>query len=119
VRIKPLVELSFGQRFLLTIIIALVILFAIAAFGYFSGGWSEADAKVQVDCMDPTERERIRDLVLRGIDDGLKEQIQHLFETWMKDISDQPRRAMVGTNNAINAHIRARKQSVEWDPPVC
>jgi hypothetical protein len=79
----------------------------------------DAESKVQVDCMDPTERERIRDIVLRGIDDGLKEQIQHLFEIWMKDISDQPRRAMVGTNNAVNAHVRARKQAVEWNPPTC
>jgi hypothetical protein len=79
----------------------------------------EAQSKVQVDCMDPTERERIRDIVLTGIDNGLKEQIQHLFETWMKDISDQPRRAMVGTNNAVNAHVRARKQAIEWNPPMC
>jgi hypothetical protein len=79
----------------------------------------DAQSKVQVDCMDPTERERVRDIVLTGIDNGLKEQIQHLFETWMKDISDQPRRAMVGTNNAVNAHVRARKQAITWDPPSC
>jgi hypothetical protein len=78
-----------------------------------------ASSKVAVDCMDPTERESVRTLVLQGIDDGLRMQIQHLFEIWTKDLSDQPKRAMVGTNNAVNAHVRARKQAVSWDPPVC
>jgi hypothetical protein len=31
--------MTFGQRFLLTLIIVIIILFALAAFGYFSGGW--------------------------------------------------------------------------------
>jgi hypothetical protein len=79
----------------------------------------EAGAKVQVDCMDPTEREHLRSLTLHGIDDGFHDQIKHLFETWMKDTSDQPKRAMVGTNNAVNAHVRARANALAWDPPVC
>ena len=40
-RIPNLGELTIGQRFLLVIIIALVILFAMAALGYFSGGWED------------------------------------------------------------------------------
>jgi hypothetical protein len=118
-KIPALSDLSLGQRIALTFIVVLIVLFALALIGYLTGGWDEADAKVQVDCMDPTERERIRDLVLKGIDSGLTEQIQHLFEVWTKDLSDQPRRAMVGTNNAVNAHVRARKQAVEWTPPTC
>jgi len=31
--------MTYGQRFLLTLIIVLIILFAMAAFGYFTGGW--------------------------------------------------------------------------------
>jgi hypothetical protein len=115
---KQLEDISIGNRIAITVIIVLAVLFVLALIGYLSGRW-EAEAKVQVDCMDPTERERIRDLVLNGIDKGLEEQIRHLFETWMKDLSDQPRRAMVGTNNAVNAHVRARKQAVSWDPPSC
>jgi hypothetical protein len=79
----------------------------------------DAQSKVQADCMDPTERERIREIVLDGIDKGLGEQIRHLFEVWMKDASDQPRRAMVGTNNAFNAHVRARRQALAWNPTLC
>jgi hypothetical protein len=114
----PLEDMSIGNRIALTVAIVVIIIILLACVGYLSGRW-EAEAKVQVDCMDPTERERIRDLVLKGIDDGLQEQIRHLFETWMKDLSDQPRRAMVGTNNAVNAHVRARKQAVTWDPVGC
>jgi hypothetical protein len=79
----------------------------------------EAPAMVQVDCMDPIERERIREIVLNAVDTGLSEQIQHLFEVWTKDLSDQPKRAQVGTNNALNAHVRARKFALAWDPPRC
>jgi hypothetical protein len=115
---RPLEDMHIGHRIMLTVAIVVILIILLACVGYLSGRW-EAEAKVQVDCMDPTERERIRDLVLKGIDDGLRGQIQLLFEVWVKDLSDQPRRAMVGTNNAVNAHVRARKQAIEWDPPSC
>ena len=80
----------------------------------------EASSRVQVDCMDSTERERVREIVVRGIDEGLEKAITNLFDVWQKDPeSAQPKRAMVGTNNAVNAHVRARKQALAWDPPVC
>ena len=40
-RIPPLNEMTVGQRFILIIVIVLVILFALAAFGYFTGGWED------------------------------------------------------------------------------
>lgn len=77
-------------------------------------------AKIPYDCADPTERERVRDLVLQGIDDGLKKAMTHLFDVWQKDPNtEQPRRAQVGTTNAVNAHNRARKLALAWDPPPC
>jgi hypothetical protein len=77
-------------------------------------------AKVSYDCIDPTERERVRELALAGIDDGLKRSMTHLFEVWQKDPEhEQPKRAQVGTTNAINAHNRARKLALAWDPPTC
>jgi hypothetical protein len=76
-------------------------------------------ARVAVDCMDPTEREKVRGIVLEGIDHGLEKSITGLFDIWTKDPTDQPKRAMVGTNNAVNAHVRARKQALAWDPPAC
>jgi hypothetical protein len=80
----------------------------------------EAEGKVTYDCTDPTERERVREIALKGIDDGLQSALSHLFDIWQKDPNtQQPQRAQVGTTNAINAHNRARKFALAWSPPTC
>lgn len=80
----------------------------------------EALSKVPYDCVDPTERERIRQIAFEGIDKGLTDAMSHLFDIWQRDPQNsQPQRAQVGTTNAINAHIRARKLAFAWDPPNC
>ena len=104
---SPIVRLLVG---LATVIAALLIMALLP---------NEAPSKVQIDCMDPTEREKVRDLVLGGIDKGFEQAITHLFDVWTKDLNEQPKRAMVGTNNAVNAHVRARKQALAWNPPPC
>lgn len=92
-------------------------LFVLAAVMLVFGG--RAGSKVQIDCMDPTEREKVRGIVLDAIDAGLAKSITGLFDIWTKDPTEQPKRAMVGTNNAVNAHVRARKQALAWEPPNC
>ena len=80
----------------------------------------KAEGKAQWDCVDPTERERVRQLVFDGIDKGLVEAMAHLFEVWQRDpANSQPARAQVGTANAVNAHVRGRKLAFAWDPPSC
>lgn len=80
----------------------------------------EAEGKVPYDCVDATERERVRELALQGVDTGFVNAMAHLFDVWQKDpATEQPKRAQVGTGNAVNAHIRARKLTLAWDPPVC
>ena len=80
----------------------------------------EAVSKVPYDCVDPTERERVRELALKGVDDGFVNAMEHLFDVWQKDpATEQPKRAQVGTGNAVNAHIRARKLVLAWAPPTC
>ena len=80
----------------------------------------EAEGNIPFDCMDPTERERVRDIALHGIDKGLEEATQHLYSVWQKDPNtEQPKRARVGIVNAINAHARARKFALDWIPPTC
>ena len=80
----------------------------------------EAEGNIPFDCMDPTERERVRDIALHGIDKGLEEATQHLYSVWQKDPNtEQPKRARVGIVNAINAHARARKFALDWTPPSC
>lgn len=80
----------------------------------------EAPGKVPFDCFDPTERERVRDISLTGIDKGLEQAVSHLYSIWQKDPdSDQPKRAQVGIANALNAHARAHKFALAWSPPTC
>ena len=77
----------------------------------------DASSRVPFDCLDATERERVREIVLIAIDKGLDQAIQHLYTVWQKDPdSDQPKRAQVGVVNAINAHARARRFTLAWAP---
>ena len=72
------------------------------------------------DCVSSTERERVRQLVFDGIDQGLRESMAHLFDIWQRDPENQqPKRAQVGTVNAVNAHNRARRLTFAWNPPEC
>jgi hypothetical protein len=80
----------------------------------------EAQSKVNVVCLEPVERENIRTIMLKAVDRGLEENVVHLFDIWVKDpATEQPKRAQVGANNAVNAHIRARKAAMAWQPPEC
>jgi hypothetical protein len=79
-----------------------------------------AEGRVPFDCVDVTERERVRELALKGVDDGFVNAMEHLFDIWVKDPNtEQPKRAQVGTGNAVNAHIRARVLILGWAPPTC
>ena len=80
----------------------------------------DSEGKVQFDFFDPTERERVREISLTAMDKGLEQAVSHLYSIWQKDPeSDQPKRAQVGVTNALNAHSRARKFALAWNPPSC
>jgi hypothetical protein len=104
-------ELWLGLAIALITIVATLCLIALL---------DDAEGKVAVDCFDPTERERVRDISLAGMDKGLEQAITHLYTVWQKDPdSDQPKRAQVGVVNALNAHNRARRFALAWSPPTC
>jgi hypothetical protein len=65
------------------------------------------------------DREHVRSVAVAAIDVALKEQIQHLFDVWMRDGSDQPKRAVTGFNNAVRAYNGARAAVMNWQPPIC
>jgi hypothetical protein len=73
----------------------------------------------QDPCMDAESRERVRGLVLESIDAGLRNQVIKVFDVWMKDPSDQPRRALVGMHEGISAYVRSRANALKWAPPLC
>ena len=70
-------------------------------------------------CMDAESRERVRNLVVESIDAGLKNHVVKVFDIWMKDPSDQPRRAIVGMHEGISAYVRSRANALKWAPPLC
>jgi len=105
------------ERFVGIVVGMTTVAVTLATLAFFE---REAVSKVAYDCVDPTERERVRDIALRGIDDGLQGAMTRLFDVWQKDPNqDQPARAQVGTTNAINAHNRARKYALAWNPQTC
>lgn len=123
--------MTFAQRFLLTVIIVLVFLFAIAAIGYFSGGWEDdpepamvrfglasAETKPEL-CMDDTTRERVRTIMLQALDDALKDKIKDLYNVWLRDDTGQPQRAARGAEAAIRAYFHARGAAMKFNPPEC
>jgi uncharacterized MAPEG superfamily protein len=76
-------------------------------------------ARSESVCMDVEARERVRALVLEGIDQGLKMHAQHMFEVWMKDPTKQPARALAGMRTGIIAYNGARAAAQRWRPPLC
>jgi hypothetical protein len=126
--IPRLEDLSIGHRIALTMVIVLIILFALALFGYLTGGWDEAQGQTLPNppgqtqpgfCIDELTRERVRDIMLNGLDDSLKDQVKNLMSVWLRDERGQPGRASVGLHNAARAFDHARKAALEWAPPAC
>lgn len=102
-------ELSIGERIAVTFLIVLAILFALALFGYLSGRWDDAQAQAQP--LPPSKYdERIKELDKEGVENAYREQIEHLFSTWMKDSTQQPARAVAGARNARKAFIGAMNE---------
>jgi hypothetical protein len=96
-------DLSIGHRIAITVVIVLAILFALALYGYLTGGW-EAEAQVV-----PASKydKRIAELDREAIDAAYRDKIEALFTTWLSDPSDQPSRAVKGAQNARRAYIGA------------
>ena len=70
-------------------------------------------------CMGSETREKVRELMLAGIDKGLESHTVHLFDIWVKDKDDPPKRAINGMQLAISAYIRSREAALKWNPPLC
>ena len=65
----------------------------------------------------PRDDEYIRRLLLEAADEALRNRIDALFEVWMREPNvDQPRRALVGAHQAVNAYREIVKalESKDW-----
>jgi hypothetical protein len=81
--------------------------------------YSSVTAEMSEMCIDADTRERARILMFEGIDQALKAHAAHVFAVWMKDASDQPRRASVGMRNGLKAYAGSRAAVQKWNPPAC
>ena len=70
-------------------------------------------------CTDSETRDKMRALALEGIDDGFRKHMMLLFDVWVKDIVDQPKRAITGNQLNMRAYLRARAEALRWNPPEC
>jgi hypothetical protein len=93
----PLEDMSIGNRIALTVVIVLVILFLLAAFGYFTGRWDEADAQIVASSK---WDDRLIELDKQALEQAYLEQMGHVFSIWLKDGVTDPSRARVGFGNA-------------------
>lgn len=82
--------------------------------------WDGAPAKgIEVVCVRAEDREIIRGLAGRAVDDAFERQIEHLYAVWMKDLHDQPRRAQIGTAIAVKAWVDGHSMVAQYNPPEC
>jgi len=104
---KPLEEMTIGQRFLLMIVIVLVILFALAFCGY--DRWEAVGAPEPFEPITKWEK-HILALEREAIDNAYRDQVEHLFQIWMKDEAGQPHRAVVGVRAARRAYVAIQQR---------
>src|SRR5215471_12151105 len=104
-------DLTFPRRILLTIIVVLMILFALAAFGYFTGGW-EAQGQYRIQSAIPGEPASTWDtrmfaLDRDALDEAYKDYLKKLFTTMLNagDVQASDR-AVVGAKNMRRVYIK-------------
>jgi hypothetical protein len=100
-------DLSIGRRIALTFFIVLVILFALALFGYLSGRWEEAEAQ-GAPVMPSKYDDQIDELEKEALGEAFKAHVARLYTVWVTDNykPNFPPKAVVGMRNARDAYIR-------------
>jgi hypothetical protein len=112
---RPLEDMSIGNRIALTVAIVVILIILLACVGYLSGRW-EAEA-AQTQQTDPTWvpskwDDQIDELERQALGEAFKKHIMQLYSVWVTD-NYQPRippRALVGARNARDAYIRSMEK---------
>ena len=98
------------------------VVIALALTGVFVeiilGSWAES-AVPTASCLDVETREKVRSIMLDGIDQGLKQHTVTIFDSWLKDPAEQPARAIRGMQSGISAYARSRREALRWTIPTC
>ena|SRR5215469_7458806 len=94
-----------GQKFLLTIIIVLMILFAFAAYGYFTGAWkSGAEAAAKIYIIPERFQKELIELDKKALDEAYTNHVNHLFSTWVSQTPHLGHESSRITTGLANVH---------------
>jgi hypothetical protein len=93
--------MTLGQRIILTMIIVLVILFALAAFGYFTGSWTEAEGQAITETKWDA---RLIELDKQALDEAYKSHLILVWTNWLKD-GGPPTRHATGFARARSGYV--------------
>jgi hypothetical protein len=98
---RDLRDMSFGHRVALTFVIVLIILLALALFGFLTGRWDEADAQAITNSKWDG---RMIELDKEALDDAYKAQLMLVWKNWLLD-GGPPTRHATGFARARNGYI--------------
>lgn len=65
------------------------------------------------------EIEHLKMVGRQALEDALKDHVSRLYESWMKDDTNQPERANNGIRQGVRAYISAKRNLEKWSPPIC
>ena len=81
--------------------------------------YSKGEEPLRPVCVTDEDRVHIRAQVLAAVDEAFRDNMKHLFTSWLKDARDQPQRASAGLQNSIVVYQRARADALKWAPSSC
>lgn len=72
-------------------------------------------------CLTLTEAEiaHLKEVGKVALEEALKDHVARLYESWMKDATNQPERANTGIRQGIRAYLTAKRNLEAWQPSLC
>jgi hypothetical protein len=111
--------MSAWARAVITILIAIIIAFGLLLFLPDAANEPKQSTHPQLPCVTQETKDHIMTIVIQAFDDALETHMEHLFAVFLQDASPEPSRAQRGTQNGINAWVRARNLAYKWNPVIC
>ena len=106
--------------------IAFLVAVILAAIGFGSAAISKSRFQLSssnfepIACVpDEETKEKIRAVMLDAMAEALKNHVIRMHEIWMRDDTNQPKRATNGTRQGIKAFISGHTFAKNWNPPIC
>src|SRR5215475_8429147 len=109
-RIPDLENVPLLHRAVLTFIIIVIVLLALALIGFLSGGWDDARGQALVLTLPPSKWDsKILELDKEALDEAYRTKMRQLFDVWVREGRENPERPMKGGAEAKRAYIELMK----------